>query len=121
MMTAGRVTNLYDLMDSAYDAKEIHQTSERLGHVPIIDVNPRRDKELKEELDRRPGPDVRRAMSTRERAFPDPFRCREDQRPPQGRVRRAPCPRPGHAKVACHLMFGILALTVDQLIRLAAP
>ena len=52
MMTAGRVTNLYDLMDSAYDAREIHQTSERLGHVPIIDVNPRRDKELKEELDR---------------------------------------------------------------------
>ena len=64
MMTAGRVTNLYDLMDSAYDAREIHQTSERLGHVPIIDVNPRRDKELKEELDRESGPGVRRAMST---------------------------------------------------------
>lgn len=24
----------------------------------------------------------------------------------------------GHAKVMCHLMFGILALTVDQLMRL---
>jgi hypothetical protein len=24
----------------------------------------------------------------------------------------------GHAKVFCHLMFGVLALTVDQLIRL---
>ena len=24
----------------------------------------------------------------------------------------------GHAKVTCHLMFGILALTVDQLMRL---
>ena len=24
----------------------------------------------------------------------------------------------GHAKVLCHLMFGILALTVDQLMRL---
>ena len=24
----------------------------------------------------------------------------------------------GHAKVACHLMFGILALTCDQLLRL---
>ena len=96
MMTAGRVTNLYDLMDSAYDAREIHQTSERLGHVPIIDVNPRRDKELKEELDREaPGPACGGPCRSRERAFPDPYRCREDQRPPQGRVRRAPCPRPG--------------------------
>ena len=24
----------------------------------------------------------------------------------------------GHGKVLCHLMFGILALTVDQLLRL---
>ena len=24
----------------------------------------------------------------------------------------------GHAKVLCHLMFGVLALTVDQLLRL---
>ena len=24
----------------------------------------------------------------------------------------------GHAKVLCHLMFGIVALTVDQLMRL---
>ena len=39
-LTAGRVTNLYDLMDSAYDAKEIRTCSE-LGHVPIIDPNPR--------------------------------------------------------------------------------
>ena len=24
----------------------------------------------------------------------------------------------GHAKVACHLMFGVLALTVEQILRL---
>ena len=41
-MTASRVTNLYDLMDSAYDAPEIKANSEALGHVSIIDVNPRR-------------------------------------------------------------------------------
>ncbi len=35
--TAERVTSLYDLMDSAYDAKEIKQVSRDLGHVPIID------------------------------------------------------------------------------------
>jgi hypothetical protein len=33
-----------DLIDAAYDAKEIRQMSERLGHVAIIDHNPRRDR-----------------------------------------------------------------------------
>ena len=41
-ITAGRVTNLYDLMDSAYDAPEIRENSRSLGHVPIIEANPRR-------------------------------------------------------------------------------
>ena len=38
------------LMDSAYDAPEIRQHSESLGHVAIIDVNPRRDATLKQDL-----------------------------------------------------------------------
>jgi hypothetical protein len=41
-LTAARLTNLYDLTDSAYDAPEIAQTSRDLGHAPIIDKNPRR-------------------------------------------------------------------------------
>jgi hypothetical protein len=40
-MTAYRVTNLYDLMDSAYDAPKIEAKSRALGHVPIIDRHPR--------------------------------------------------------------------------------
>ena len=59
-LTATRVTNLYDpgsgpgqaLMDSAYDAPEIRAHSESLGHVALIDVNPRnaaRKLELKTE------------------------------------------------------------------------
>lgn len=35
-MTAARVTSLYDVMDSAYDANEIIEHSRELGHVPII-------------------------------------------------------------------------------------
>src|ERR1700675_3419269 len=41
-ITASRVTNLYDLMDSAYDAPEIRDKSRAFGHVPIVDCNPRR-------------------------------------------------------------------------------
>ena len=40
-LTAQKGTSLYDLMDSAYDAESIYQVSRSLGHVPIIDKNPR--------------------------------------------------------------------------------
>ena len=49
-LSAERTTNLYDLMDAAYDAEPIRQHSRSLGHVPLIDTNPRRDKALAEEL-----------------------------------------------------------------------
>jgi hypothetical protein len=41
-MSSNRVTNLYDLMDAAYDSPEIHAFSKSLDHVPIIDHNSRR-------------------------------------------------------------------------------
>ena len=31
-------------MDAAYDAEQIREHSRSLGHVPLIDVNPRGDK-----------------------------------------------------------------------------
>ena len=45
-----RVTNFYDLMDSAYDAPQIHEISQQLGHIPLIDKHPRRDTALKTEI-----------------------------------------------------------------------
>ncbi|MBE7541586.1 MAG: hypothetical protein HS123_04360 [Solibacteraceae bacterium] len=38
-MTSQRVQYLYELMDSAYDANEIHQHCLQLEHVPIIAVH----------------------------------------------------------------------------------
>ncbi len=40
-ITYERVDNLYDMMDAAYDAPQIKAHSRALGHVPIIDTNPR--------------------------------------------------------------------------------
>jgi len=116
-MTAGRVTNLYDLMDSAYDALEIWAMSRTLGHVPIIDANPRRAGTAKAKAEAR----ARRcagyslAEDIRYRARGSAERVNGALKDRHGgrfvRVR-------GHAKVLCHLMFGILALTVEQLMRL---
>jgi hypothetical protein len=52
-ITASRLDNLYDLMDSAYDAPEISATSRKLGHVPIIDANPRRGGKAQAEAEAR--------------------------------------------------------------------
>jgi len=43
-MTNNKITNLYDIMDSAYDSSIIREHSQSLNRVPIIDINPRRNK-----------------------------------------------------------------------------
>jgi len=49
-MSHQRVASGYDLMDAAYDSVQIHEHSKKLGHIPIIDPNPRSNKTLKAEL-----------------------------------------------------------------------
>jgi hypothetical protein len=118
-MTSQRVTNLYDLMDSAYDAPIIREHSRLLGHVPIIDINPRRNTKLKEELRaearrfellhfERPEDRRYKERTNVERVY---ARLKDEFGGRMIRVR-------GYAKVMTHLMFGILALTADQLMRL---
>jgi Transposase DDE domain/Transposase domain (DUF772) len=114
-MTGQRVTSLYDVMDAAYDAKEIIEHSRSLGHVPIVDpaqrVGPRRSVigPFKESRQFTPAEKERfkeRTMIERVNGrLKDEFggRCI--------RVR-------GAAKVMAHLMFGVLVLTVDELVRL---
>ena len=117
-MTSGRVCNLYDLMDSAYDAPQIHDYSRQLGHVPLIDTNPRRDKALKEEL---ANESKRRKAVNYQTAEEQRYNERSTVERVNGRLKDEFGGRMvrvrGHAKVMCHLMFGILALTADQLLN----
>lgn len=118
-LTAEKVVNLYDLMDSAYDVPAISEKSISLGHIPLIDKNPRRDKELQEErvreamarkvLNWAPAEDKRYdARTAAERAN---SRLKDEFGACKIRVR-------GHAKVSCHLMFCVLVLAADQLLKL---
>ena len=118
-ITAARVTNCYDLMDSAYDAEAIKQHSHYLKHVPIIDINPRATPGLKQELadeakrlrvvGHRMAEQVRYGeRSTAERVNAG---LKDSHGGRTVRVR-------GADKVFCHLMFGVLSLTVLQLVRL---
>ena len=115
LMSDQRVSNCYDLMDSAYDAAAIHDTSRQLGHVPLIDTNPR-DKATKLELeDER----KRRRVAGYQTAEEQRYNERSTVERVNGRLKDEFGGRMvrvrGHAKVMCHLMFGILALTADQL------
>lgn len=117
--TASMVTSLYDLMDAAYDCPQIREFSKRLGHVPIIDVNTRRNTALKAEI-------KAEAKAQKTINFKFPEKIRYNQRSSSERVNsrlkdefggRMVRVR-GHIKVACHLMFGILALTADAILNL---
>jgi IS5 family transposase len=107
-LTAQRVTNLYDLMDKGYESTHIEQHSQRLGHVPIIDRQKRRPD----------APDMaaHQVARFRERTAVERVysRLKDEFGGNTVRVR-------GAAKVMAHLMFGILALTVDQILRLSPP
>ncbi|WP_428567052.1 MAG: transposase [Solidesulfovibrio sp. DCME] len=105
-MSAERVTSLYDLMDSAYDSKTIRDFSRSLGHVPIIDFNKRRNG-IKKEME--PATSIRHRERTNSERVNS--RLKDDFGGRSLMVRGGP-------KVFAHLMFGILALTADQLIPL---
>ena len=100
-MSSARATILYDLADSAYDAEEIKAVSEKMGHVPVIDPNPRRGGTVELPLARK----IRyRERSTEERVNSD---LKDNYGARHVRVK-------GHWKVLCHLMFGVIAITVKQ-------
>lgn len=115
-MTAQRVTNLYDVMDAGYDATEIYEHSRSLGHVPIIKPVRRKHKEIpfsgREKLEAR---EMTWAEQDRfrERTIVERVnaRLKDEFGGRQIRVR-------GASKIMAHLMFGVLALTADQILKL---
>ena len=105
-LTSGKVTYCYDLMDAAYDAAPIPDQSRALDHIPIIDRNSR-------------GKDVvpmapHEALRYNERTASERCnsRLKEDFGGRNVMVR-------GADKVMMHLMFGILALFADQLLKVS--
>ena len=92
-------------MDAAYCSTVLHEHSRSLNHVPLIDHNPRGG--TKEEFE--PADAIRfneRTVAERSNA-----RLKGEFGGNTLRVQ-------GATKVMGHLMFGILALAADQLVRL---
>ncbi len=104
-LTAQRVTSLYSVMDAAYDAALITQACRDLEHVPIIDTKKRKGVKVPFEP---PTAERYKVRTTVERSY---GRLKDEFGARHVRVR-------GHSKVHAHIMFGVLALFADQLLKL---
>ena len=115
-----RVDYCYELMDSAYDADAILAESRAQNHVPIVAPHPRRGTKKPSQCPQvfpvqpRPQLDWAQQQRYRERTMSERIngRLKDEFGGNQVRVR-------GPVKVMAHLCFGLLALTVDQWLRLA--
>lgn len=119
IITANRVTSFYDLMDSGYFAEAIYNHSKSLGHIPLIDfaakgeaqkAEKEQEKLARKTLNWQPAEAIRyNIRTTVERAN---ARLKDEFGALTVRVK-------GAIKVFAHLMFGVLAQTADQIIKLA--
>jgi hypothetical protein len=118
-MSTQRVTYCYELMDSAYEAYHITEASRGLGHVPIVD--PKAPGGPKSQVKEIPMDKRKRELSWAEQ---DRYKERTMVERVNGRLKDEFGGRNvrvrGAAKVMAHLMFGVLALTADQLMRLVS-
>ena len=118
-MSTQRVTYCYVLMDAAYLAQHIVEQSRQLGHVPIVD--PKAPGGPKSQAK-----DILMAKRKRELSWAEQDRYKERTMVERANARlkdefggRNVRVR-GAAKVMAHLMFGVLALTADQLMKLVS-
>lgn len=92
-------------MGAAYCSNVLREHSRSLGHVPLIDHNPRKGEKVEFT------PSEAERYKERSQAERTNARLKDDYGGRHIRVR-------GNAKVKSHLMFGILTLTAAQLMRL---
>ena len=118
-MTNRRGDSCDELMDAADDCSDIHPSAQQQGHVALIDPNPRRDRTRKQRF-------AAEGRALKRVGQVDPAKERFTQRSSVERVNGALKDRyggrhirfQGATKVAGHLFVGILAFTVEQLLRL---
>ena len=110
-------TNLYDLMDAAYDYPEIKEHSKSLGHVPIVDVcahNPAQKKEKEAEKKRKEmlNLETQKIEGTQEDSPRESFNAYFKDYCGGRRIYYR-----GYEKVFCHVLFGVLTAAASLLLK----
>jgi hypothetical protein len=105
-ITSSKVTYLYEVMDAAYDAEIIRDEIKKAGRVALIDFNHRSPNDQREFA-----PHEKERYKVRSSAERVNSNLKDNFGGYMIRVR-------GAIKVFGHLMFGLLALTIQQTMRL---
>jgi hypothetical protein len=100
-----RMFDLCQGLDVAYDAPQIKEFSEKLYHVPIIDPNPRRGEKIYLKTARKAGFAQRSRVERVKSYLKDNYGG--------GHIRVK-----GVSQVMVQLMFGLIVITANQLLRL---
>ena len=120
-ITSKRISYLYDVMDSAYDATAILEHIQEQGRVPVVDIHPRRGTKKPSAV---PKVRIPKATPQMDPAKQQRYKERTSVERVNGRLKDEFGGRHvrvrGGAKVMTHLMFGIIAITLDQLMRMAS-
>lgn len=103
--TGDRIPYLYDLADSAYCSSVLRDQSRQAGHVPLIDHNPRRGEKIE------CAPHEAERYKARGQAERVNSLLKDNHGGRHVRVR-------GASKVYTHVMFGILVIAAEQILRL---
>ena len=104
-ITKDRITHLYEVMDSAYDAGIIRDALSQAGHTALIDFNHRSPNDT-----RAFDPCEKERYKIRSSAERVNSYLKDNFSGMMIRVK-------GHAKVFTHLMFSLLAITIDRSIK----
>lgn len=112
------VTNFYDLMDAAYDMKEIKEHSLAMGHVPIIDKWVRGPVEKEEREAERKKEKLLNFCDAERRRYKERFAKERSNALFKDWFGGRNILYRGHLKISCHLMFGLLAMIGLMLIKL---
>jgi len=120
-LSAQRITNLYDLMDSAYDAGggEFGSTTVVWDTCPSSMPTRAGTRHGRQSCKQRKNAAICCTAKPQKTCVSRAHHCGKGERAVEGRVWRARMVGVrGNAKVMCHPMFGIVALTADQILRL---
>lgn len=104
LATSSMLTYLYDLADAAYCSPILRDASRNLGHVPLIDHNPRRGEKIPF------APHAAQRFKSRSGAERVNARLKDSHGGTHVWVK-------GHTKIASHLMFGVVVIAATQLLR----
>ncbi len=117
LKTSKVVTNLYDLMDAAYDYPEIKEFSRSLNHIPIIDQCSRSAAQKKAKMEEKKRKTLLNFKTAEEKRYAERFPKESFNAFFKDYCGGHRIYYRGYQKVSCHALFGVLTAAAMMLLK----